>query len=109
MPLVQRTRGVRPRRGLDATARRHTARGAFAARAGPVRLDLVDDVYTYPAPTVDECARALRAAGGRDVHVITSVRTPLDRTFVRAPPLWQTPTESRYPSGRYAMQLRVKR
>ena len=85
MPLVQRTRGVRPQRGLDATARRQNVRGAFAARAGPVRLALVDDVYTTGA-TVDECARALRAAGGQDVHVITLARTPLDRTFARAPP-----------------------
>ena len=30
-----RTRGVRPQRGLDAAARRRNVRGAFAARAGP--------------------------------------------------------------------------
>ena len=60
-------------------------RGAFAARAGPLRLALVDDVYTTGA-TVDECARALRQAGAEQVHVITLARTPLDRTFARAPP-----------------------
>ena len=85
VPLVRRTRSVRPQRGLDATARRRNVRGAFAARAGPARIALVDDVYTTGA-TVDECARALRAAGAQEVHVVTLARTPLDRTFARAPP-----------------------
>ncbi len=35
VPLVRRTRGVRPQRGLDAVARRRNVRDAFAARAGP--------------------------------------------------------------------------
>jgi ComF family protein len=95
--LLERTRGVRPQRGLDATARRQNVRGAFWARAGQARLVLVDDVYTTGA-TVDECARALCAAGGREVHVITLARTPLDRTFARAPPHGRLlPTT--YPSG----------
>jgi predicted amidophosphoribosyltransferase len=85
MPLVRRTRSVRPQRGLDATTRRKNVRGAFAARGCPPRLALVDDVYTTGA-TADECARALRAAGAQEVHVITLARTPLDRTFARAPP-----------------------
>jgi predicted amidophosphoribosyltransferase len=85
VPLVGRTRGVRPQRGLDASARRRNVRGAFAAGAGPRRLALIDDVYTTGA-TVDECARALRQAGAEAVHVITLARTPLDRTFARAPP-----------------------
>jgi ComF family protein len=85
VPLVQRTRAVRPQRGLDAAARRRNVRDAFAARAGPASLALIDDVYTTGA-TVDECARALRRAGAREVHVITLARTPLDRSFARAPP-----------------------
>jgi predicted amidophosphoribosyltransferase len=85
VPLVRRTRGVRPQRGLDATSRRRNVRGVFAARAGPRSLALVDDVYTTGA-TVDECARALRQAGAEQVHAVTLARTPLDRSFARAPP-----------------------
>jgi predicted amidophosphoribosyltransferase len=100
LPIVsplRRTRRVRPQRGLDAVARRQNVRAAFAARAGPARLALVDDVYTTGA-TVDECARALRAAGVREVHVVTLARTPLDRTFARAPPHGRLPATT-YPSG----------
>jgi predicted amidophosphoribosyltransferase len=97
VPLVFRTRGVRPQRGLDASARRRNVRGAFAARAGPARVGLVDDVYTTGA-TVDECARALRQAGAGEVHVITFARTPLDRTFARAPPHGRL-LATTYPSG----------
>ena len=97
VPLVHRAHGVRPQRGLDAAARRRNVRGAFSARAGPARLALVDDVYTTGA-TVDECARALRQAGALEVHVVTLARTPLDRTFARAPPHGRLlPTT--YPSG----------
>jgi len=55
VPLLRRTRGVRPQRGLDAAARRGNVRGAFAARAGPCSLALVDDVYTTGA-TAARCA-----------------------------------------------------
>ena len=105
VPLVRRTRGVRPQRGLDAAARRRNVRGAFAARAGPRRLALVDDVYTTGA-TVDECARALRQAGAEQVHVVTLARTPLDRTFARAPPHGRLRLR-RTRAGRHAMQLQV--
>src|SRR4029077_742306 len=54
-------------------------------RSSAAHVALVDDVYTTGA-TVDECARALRRAGAEQVHVITFARTPLDRTFPRAPP-----------------------
>ena len=50
-------------------------RGAFkATRADvPSRVVLVDDVYTTGA-TVDAAAAALRAAGAREVHVVTLAR-----------------------------------
>jgi ComF family protein len=96
-PLVTRTRGVRPQRGLDARARRRNVRDAFAARAGPRSVALVDDVYTTGA-TVDECARALLRAGAGQVHVVTLARTPLDRSFARAPPRGRL-LDTTYPSG----------
>jgi predicted amidophosphoribosyltransferase len=85
VPLVRRTRGVRPQRGLDAAARRRNVRGAFEAGEAPRALALVDEVYTTGA-TVDECARALCRAGAEQVHVVTLARTPLDGTFARDPP-----------------------
>jgi predicted amidophosphoribosyltransferase len=52
-------------------------RRAFEVRKPDVvsgrRLVLVDDVYTTGA-TVNECARALRAAGASDVYVVTVAR-----------------------------------
>ncbi len=98
-------RAARPahaRRPAAARARRGGAPAATSAapsrpRAGPRSLALVDDVYTTGA-TVDECARALRRAGAGEVHVITLARTPLDRSFARAPPRGRL-QRTTYPSG----------
>ncbi len=46
-----------------------------AARPCPPRVLLVDDVVTSGA-TVTAAARALRAAGAREVHVVAAARTP---------------------------------
>jgi ComF family protein len=74
-PLLGRTRYVGAQRGRDRSARRSNVRGAFrAARRVPPRVCLVDDVYTTGA-TVSAAATALRAAGARQVHVITLART----------------------------------
>jgi predicted amidophosphoribosyltransferase len=73
-PLVRRVRDVKPQRGLGLAARRQNVRGAFApARASPLRVCLVDDVYTSGA-TASAAASALRRAGARRVEVVTLAR-----------------------------------
>jgi len=74
-PMLERTRPLRPQRGLRRDERRRNVRGAFRAGApvsGPVVL--VDDVYTTGA-TVSAAASALRRAGASSVDVVTFART----------------------------------
>jgi predicted amidophosphoribosyltransferase len=63
--------------GLSAAERRRNVAGAFSAvRPAPVAgrvVVLVDDVLTTGA-TARACARALRDAGARAVHVLTLAR-----------------------------------
>ena len=73
-PLLARTRPSTPQRGLDDAARRRNVAGAFRASASPVRVLLIDDVYTTGA-TVNAAASALRKAGVRRVEVVTFART----------------------------------
>jgi predicted amidophosphoribosyltransferase len=76
VPLVDaldRTRSVRPQRGLPRAERRRNVRDSFAARRAPARVALVDDVYTTGA-TVSAAATELRRAGAREVHVVTFAR-----------------------------------
>ncbi len=59
--------------------RQENMRGAFtvppraAGRIVGQRLALIDDVMTTGA-TVEECAKTLRAAGAREIHVVTLAR-----------------------------------
>ncbi len=75
--LIRKTETA-PQSTLNLRERQPNVRGAFAiARARSVedrRVLVVDDVYTSGA-TVNECARALRRGGARDVQVLTLART----------------------------------
>jgi predicted amidophosphoribosyltransferase len=73
--MLERTRPLRPQRGLGRDERRRNVRAAFRATAtirGPVIL--VDDVYTTGA-TVSAAASALRGAGASSVDVVAFART----------------------------------
>jgi predicted amidophosphoribosyltransferase len=70
---LERTRTVRPQRGLPRHERRRNVRDSFRALAAPRTVALVDDVYTTGA-TVSAAATELRRAGARQVHVITFAR-----------------------------------
>lgn len=74
--LVRR-QDTRSQTGLTAAARRANVKGAFAVRrraqiAGRTVV-LVDDVLTTGA-TASACAQALRAAGAREVRLLTAAR-----------------------------------
>jgi ComF family protein len=75
--VLKRIRDTPPQTSKNSSERRQNVRGAFAVtRPGRVAnrtLLLVDDVMTTGA-TVNECARALLAAGARRVEVLTLAR-----------------------------------
>jgi competence protein ComFC len=72
--LLSRRRSIGRQTGLSREERRANVRGAFGC-CGTVRgtVVLVDDVYTTGA-TVGAAATALRAAGAREIHVVTLAR-----------------------------------
>jgi competence protein ComFC len=72
-PLLERTRPLRPQRGLGRRERQRNVRGAFRARATRGSVLLVDDVYTTGA-TVSAAATALRRSGASSVEVVTFAR-----------------------------------
>jgi ComF family protein len=75
--VLVRRRETRPQAGLTAAARRRNVAGAFAvrrqARVAGRLVVLVDDVVTTGA-TVQACAQALRAAGAREVRLVSAAR-----------------------------------
>ncbi len=73
--VLVRSRRAGRQRGLSRVERRRNVAGAFRARrmAIPRTLCVVDDVYTTGA-TASAAASALRAAGAREIHVITLAR-----------------------------------
>jgi ComF family protein len=75
MPLLHRNRGSPRQRGLTQSERPRNVAGAFRAHGQvPVRMVLVDDVYTTGA-TVNAAASALRRGGAGTVEVVTFART----------------------------------
>ena len=74
--LVRR-RDTVPQAGLSAAARRRNVAGAFTVRRRSLVADqvvtLVDDVLTTGA-TAHACAQALRAAGAREVRLLSVAR-----------------------------------
>jgi predicted amidophosphoribosyltransferase len=76
--LLRRGRDALPQRGLDRRARRRNLRGVFLPAAhAPLRVGLIDDVYTTGA-TADACARALRDGGAEQIHVLAFARALRD-------------------------------
>jgi ComF family protein len=75
--LLRRVRDTRELGHMGRAARRDEVAGAFTvadpARVPGRRVLLVDDVFTTGA-TLNECARVLRAAGARQVRVVTLAR-----------------------------------
>jgi predicted amidophosphoribosyltransferase len=71
--LLARTGRAPRQRGASLAERRRNVRGAFAAKASPKTVCLVDDVYTSGA-TASAAASALRKAGAHTVEVVTFAR-----------------------------------
>lgn len=73
---VVRVKASAPQSGLDALARRHNLREAFAVRQSlPAHVAIIDDVMTTGS-SVAALARVLKAAGVRRVTVWVLARTP---------------------------------
>lgn len=74
---LQRVRWTRPQIELTRDERLRNVKGAFAVKDKMTfngkRCILVDDVYTTGA-TVNECAKALKKAGAKEVNVFTIAR-----------------------------------
>jgi predicted amidophosphoribosyltransferase len=72
--LLVRTRSAERQASLSRARRRGNVQGTFRAAADvPARVVLVDDIYTTGA-TASAAASALRAAGARQVGVVTFAR-----------------------------------
>jgi predicted amidophosphoribosyltransferase len=74
-PCLVRARGSPRQRELTRGRRRENVAAAFTAvRSPPLRVTLVDDVYTTGA-TANAAALALRRAGADEVEIVTFART----------------------------------
>lgn len=75
--ILSREKETPPQTQLSEDDRRRNVRGVFSVHGKEVikgkNLLLVDDVYTSGA-TVNECSRALKQAGAKEVYVLTLAR-----------------------------------
>jgi len=82
MDILIRTLNTTPQTELSMKERLRNVRNAFEAASplpeGVEIILLVDDVYTTGA-TVMACARAIKRAGAKEVHVFTVARTVIAR------------------------------
>lgn len=81
VPLLERVGSPRRQRGLALSERSRNVAGAFASLPGaqpPIRVCLIDDVYTSGA-TSSASASALRKVGCRRVEVIALARAVRER------------------------------
>lgn len=78
MDILTRTLNTKPQTELSMKERHRNVRNAFETASplpdGMETILLVDDVYTTGA-TVRACAKALKRAGVKEVHVFTVART----------------------------------
>jgi len=81
LPALFRRRSTGHQTSLSRAQRLENLRGAFAptpaalrwVKKSPAGVVLVDDVFTTGS-TLNECAKALRKAGFREVHAVTVMR-----------------------------------
>jgi predicted amidophosphoribosyltransferase len=73
LELLSRTKPASRQAGATLAERRRNVRGAFAAKAAPAAVCLIDDVYTSGA-TASAAASALRKSGARTMTVVTFAR-----------------------------------
>lgn len=100
LPALRRIRSTEAQSRLTVEARRENVRGAFQARGslGGQAVVLVDDVVSTGF-TASECARQLRRAGAREVHLLTAAMALPDAVSGEGAIAWGPAVLGRRPSA----------